>query len=88
MLDRDSPDWKGSTHRDNCIVRAPDETAARRVAGDRFRIAVERSPDGTIGSNPWSQDTLVSCETYPGTEYPDDGDTEVLFPSETNPTSK
>ncbi len=64
-IEMDNVNWKRSTHRGSCLVKADSEGEARGLAAQEYDMpAVEtlRQPDGSLPTRPWNDPTLVSCD--------------------------
>ena len=84
-LDFSDPSWEASPHRGLVIVRAPDEEEARDVAQRAFGVKTRFSPGEGVKAPPWKRAALVAAERVPDERYEEDGPTEILEPSFTQP---
>jgi len=82
-LNVDSPDWEAITYKGEVIVRAQNEEEARMCATGEFIIATEVKVGEKMKMDPWSQQDVVSCELLTGSQYPEHGESKVLFPVDT-----
>lgn len=80
ILNDESRDWNASTYKGEVFVRAESEHDARKQATLAFTIATERKLGKTTAVNPWSQGSLVSCESVEDERYEIEGNTRVLSP--------
>jgi hypothetical protein len=81
VVQPDSDDWRASTYKGKAIIRAPDKSSARRLAGIAFSIASKRIIGQPTPVDPWIQKDLVSCEPFESNEYDIDGSEAILYPS-------
>ncbi len=74
--------WNASVYNGIVIVRAEDEKKARKKAALEFSIAVEvKSKTQPSPISPWSLGDYVDCKELNDSEYPIDGDEEILYPN-------
>ncbi len=78
--DKKSDHWKQSYYKDYVIVRASSENEARAITKAAFCENVKRVTGGDIPEDPWGQPDLVACELLEKSEYPEDGQAEILYP--------
>jgi len=80
-LDLADPSWEASTHKADVVVRAPSEQAARGAAKLALRTMVARPPIGAeIPVCPWTYEAKVSAEVLTESDWPADGEVEILDP--------
>lgn len=60
-IDFSHPDWERSTHKDRCLVHAPDEEAAREYAQREFDIAARRRLGADVPLPPWTNPERVQA---------------------------
>ena len=82
-INLDHPRWEAGAYRGTVIVRAPNETAARQAATEKFYKSMVR-PDGyLIRLSPWKDDpedaALVEVTPIEDDLYEGEGPTEVLM---------
>ncbi len=73
--------WRGSEYVGPVIVRAQDEAGARLVAAD----ALGRTPELVLGleaREPWSHDSLATCERLEESDFDEEGPDTILGPDE------
>ncbi|MCH7806944.1 MAG: hypothetical protein IH995_07360 [Proteobacteria bacterium] len=78
-IDLDDRDWEASTHKGSVTLRAKDPTAAISLAKVSFGIAAARKFPQEILANPWNKH-MVSCAEIFDSEYPIEGNEEILEP--------
>ena len=79
-VDPTHPDWKASTHNDECQVRAPSEEAARDIAHKEFRKAASKEPGETVPISPWKNLDLVRAEVMGESGHREEGPDQILVP--------
>ncbi len=82
-INLDHPRWEAGAYRGTVIVRAPNETAARQAATEKFYKPMVR-PDGyLIRLSPWKDDpedaALLEVTPIEDDLYEGEGPTEVLM---------
>ena len=82
-LNVDFPDWEISTYKGEVIVRAQDEEEARMRASGEFITSTDIKVGEKKTRDPWIQQDVVSCELLTGSQYPEHGESKVLFPVDT-----
>ena len=81
--DTNSPDWEASTYRGKVIVRAASDIKARQIAAGAFVIGVKvRTGAEKLGDIPWNQPLLVSSVSLQDSDYPENGNQEIVGPPE------
>lgn len=71
-VDLNDRDWEASTHKDECLVHATDESKARLYATREFGIATTRKPGEDVKASPWNQKGKVTAQEkldYPPENY-------------------
>ena len=76
----DSPHWQASTYEGTVIVRAASEQDARHVVMQAFTKGSPQVEDTLL--NPWGQEPLVFCTRVHDSGYDEDGQDEVLEPTD------
>ncbi len=80
------PRWEVSTYKGTVIVRAPNETAARRAATEKFYESMDRPVGDLIRFSPWKDDpedaALVEVTPIEDDRYEAEGPSEVLEPAD------
>lgn len=81
-IDNEYSGWRYSTYKGEAIVRATCEKDARNLANLHFSImaSVRLGADGATG--PWTQKSIVSCETLEEASLQSDGVSEIISPKE------
>lgn len=80
-VDLDDSNWRASTHREECIVRAESEMEARDTAHRSFWIAAEKdSSSEPIPVSPWKYGNLIRAEQIDASNHSPDGPREVITP--------
>jgi len=85
-IDMNDPDWRGSTHRAPCVVRADNERYARLVATLAFHTGGGKELGGTVPINPWNQEDKVAVHLVAEHGFDEDGPQTVLAPAGDHPT--
>ncbi len=85
-INLDPPRWEAGAYKGTVIVRAPNETAARRAATEKYYKPMVR-PDGyLLRLSPWKDDpedaALVEVTLIEDDRYEAEGPTEVLEPAD------
>jgi hypothetical protein len=81
--DSSNRNWAASTHVGLVIVRADDETTARRLAARAFGIATRHRVGEEIKIVPWDYRNLVTAERAEACgDYDEDGEAAIVGPSE------
>lgn len=80
-IDLSDPNWQASSHRAQCVVRAPTADAAREAAEHAFGVKTRFPPGQGIIAPPWKRDTLVKAEPIEDDRYDAEGPTEILDPT-------
>ena len=76
----DSTSWQASAYRGEVIVRAKDESEARKVAIREFGIATKAKLGKRMRAYPWNDPNIVSCELLDNADYEKNGPTTVFLP--------
>jgi len=79
---KDHASWKYSTHFGELIVRANDESDARKIADQTFTVGAPVRPGESTSSIPWYLREVVSCESIEDSRFSVHGRREILFPPE------
>lgn len=58
-LDKDSPHWQRSWHRDVCLIVADSEAEARQRTAAIFDQVAKEQPAGEPLVSPWTEENLV-----------------------------
>lgn len=80
-VDLTDPNWQASSHRAAAIVRARDESAARRIAAEAFDVSIGFRPGRGVRVPPWRRQELVYVEEIEDARWEAEGRDEVLYPS-------
>ena len=82
-INLDHPRWEAGAYRGTVIVRAPNETAARQAATEKFYMPMDRPVGDLIRLSPWKDDpedaALVEVTPIEDDLYEGEGPTEVLM---------
>ena len=85
-INLDHPRWEAGAYKKTVIVRAPNETAPRRAATEKFYMPMDRPVGNLIRLSPWKDDpedaTLVEVTPIEDDNYEAEGPTEVLEPAD------
>jgi hypothetical protein len=73
-----APLWAASNYVGPAVIRATTEREARQAAMQGFGKALPGMPWHT---NPWRQLSLVTCEQWVDSGYPETGPTAILEPA-------
>jgi hypothetical protein len=84
-IDLSDPDWRCSTHRGPCVVRADNELNARLAAGMAFLTAVNIVPGESIPIDPWTQPNKVEAHLVTEHGFAESGPQMVLAPAGDHP---
>jgi hypothetical protein len=79
-------DWQISRFKDETVIRAPSEAAARWAATAAFKIRTAYIPGVPYRENPWRQEELVEVRVLDDAEidaggWPKEGQMEILEPA-------
>jgi hypothetical protein len=82
-INLDHPRWEAGAYKGTVIVRAPNETAARRAATEKFYMPMDMPVGDLIRLSPWKDDpedaALVEVTPIEDDLYEGEGPTEVLM---------
>ncbi len=80
------PRWEAGAYKGTVTVRAPNETAARRAATEKFYKPMDRPVGDLIRLSPWKDDpedaALVEVTPIEDDRYEAEGPIEVLEPAD------
>lgn len=80
-IDMTDRNWAASTFKDEIVVRAADESSARRLAARAFGIATRHLPGEEVRIVPWDYGGFVTAVQVGATEeYAEEGPDEIVFP--------
>lgn len=81
-FDPKSNNWRASTYNRRVIIRAPDEQRAREIANLAFGIIAEHIHGRDTPILPWLHADVVKCQEIEAGPYEEDGEDEIVDPSE------
>ena len=73
--------WQVSSYQGEVLIRAESEERARDLLGYCFWKSGQ-SGSANMAGPPWNRANLVSASEYTGSEYPLEGEEEILAPPE------
>ena len=79
--DPQDPNWEASSHRGAVVVRAPDETIARKTAEKAFGVKTRFPLGKGVHAPPWCRPQLVRAQIIENAAYPAAGPVEILEPT-------
>lgn len=85
-IDLNDPDWRCSTHRAPCVVRADNEQNARLAATLAFGIAVRKESGDPTPVNPWNQQNKAKAHEVTEHGFAEDGPQIVVAPTGDHPS--
>lgn len=79
-IDEADQNWQASSYRGTAIVRAKDETTARKTAEKAFGIKSRFPPAHGVVAPPWLRPNSVRADLIEDQRYEAEGPAMVLFP--------